>query len=83
VRVSGVGGGGGGSGGGRRWGGGRGGGGGGGGGGGSPKTPGGFVRDDSENCDLERRLLGVYEELYRCPYSDTKNYVLEGVACVA
>jgi len=28
---------------------------------------------------LERRLLAVYEELYRCPYSDTKNYVLEGL----
>jgi len=49
------------------------------GGGGSPRTPGGFVRDREENCHLERRLLAVYEELYRCPYCDTKNYVLEGL----
>jgi hypothetical protein len=30
-----------------------------------PQTPGGFVRDDSEGVDIERRLLAVYEELYR------------------
>jgi len=46
---------------------------------GSPRTPGGFARDQEEDFDLERRLLAVYEELYRCPYSDTKNYVLEGL----
>ena len=37
------------------------------------------MRDEGENYDVERRLLGVYEELYRCPYSDTRNYVLEGL----
>ena len=48
---------------------------------GGAKTPHGFVRMDSDEdaFDLERRLLAVYEELYRCPYSDTKNYVLEGM----
>ena len=32
--------------------------------------------------DMERRLLAVFEELYRCQFIDTKNYVLDGLYTV-
>ena len=35
-----------------------------------------------QEFDLERRLLSVFEELYRCQYIDTKNYVLDGLYTV-
>ena len=46
-----------------------------------PKTPLGFVTvaTGADQFDLERRLLAVYEVLYRCPFNDTRNYVLEGL----
>eukprot|EP00960_Hanusia_phi_P070517 767327-Hanusia_phi.AAC.4 len=45
----------------------------------SPQSPAPAHQDDPANFDMERRVLAVYEELYRSPWADTKNYVLEGL----
>mmetsp|Transcript_50642 Transcript_50642/g.158224 ORF Transcript_50642/g.158224 Transcript_50642/m.158224 type:complete len:1222 (-) Transcript_50642:93-3758(-) len=45
----------------------------------TPQSPAPGHHDDPANFDMERRILAVYEELYRSPWADTKNYVLEGL----
>ncbi len=41
-----------------------------------------FEGVNEQEFDMERRLLAVYEELYRSQFVDTKNYVLDGLYTV-
>jgi hypothetical protein len=46
------------------------------------RCSGDFDGSTEHEFDMERRLLSIFEELYRCQYVDTKNYVLDGLYTV-